>query len=158
VINFPFRLKPFASPMTEINPTPDVAEALAIFKPIIDSIHALRDEVMTVRGFPVFIDHTGQLSRIDQALHGWVDCWKRLAPDMDQTPLERLYKRLEFGTPITEDDIEQAVTVINRQIGRFMAMPVSHIKHHTLAEQISIELEQLGLIRETRTSGAITEK
>lgn len=141
------RLKPFCSnPMIETNPTPDIVEAIAIFKPIIDSIEALRGDVMSVRGFPVFVDYTGQLSRIDQALHGWVDCWKRLAPDMDQGPLERLYKRLEFGTPITEDDIDQAVKAINRQIGRFMAMPVSHIKHHTLAEQISIELEQLGLI------------
>ena len=152
--NFPYKLKALGTPIVDINPTPDIIETLAIFKPIIDSINALRDEVMTVRGFPVFIDHTGQLSRIDQALHGWVDCWKRLAPDMDQKALERLYKRLEFGTPITEDDIDQAVTAINRQIGRFMAMPVSHIKHHTLAEQISIELEQLGLIREVRTSGA----
>lgn len=152
--NFPFRLKPFASPMTETNPTPHITEALAIFKPIIDSIHALRDEVMTIRGFPVFVDHRHELSRIDQALHGWVDCWKRLAPDMDQAPMERLYKKLEYGTPVTENDISQAIALINRQISRFMVMQVSHIKHHTIAEQISIELEQLGFIRQVQTSGS----
>lgn len=134
--------------------TPSFIETLAIFKPIIASIEALRGEVMTIRGFPVFVDHLGDLSRIDRALHGWVDCWKRLAPDMDQAPIERLYKKLEYGTPVTENDISQAIALINRQISRFMVMNVSHIKHHTVAEQISIELEQLGFIRPAQTSAA----
>lgn len=152
--NFPYKLKALGTPIVDINPTPDIIETLAIFKPIIESVEALRGEVMTIRGFPVFVDHRHELSRIDQALHGWVDCWKRLAPDMDQAPMERLYKKLEYGTPVTENDISQAIALINRQISRFMVMQVSHIKHHTIAEQISIELEQLGFIRQVQTSGS----
>lgn len=152
--HFPYKLKALGTPIVDINPTPDIIETLAIFKPIIESIEALRGEVMTIRGFPVFVDHRHELSRIDQALHGWVDCWKRLAPDMDQAPMERLYKKLEYGTPVTENDISQAIALINRQISRFMVMQVSHIKHHTIAEQISIELEQLGFIRPVQTSAA----
>lgn len=141
-----FTPKPIARPFFfDKKNTPSLDETLAIFKPIIAGIYSLRDEVPTINGYPAFLDYQGEWSRIDQALRGWIDCWKRLDPNLDTTPLQKLAKKLEYGTPIFEDELQACVACLNRQIGRFLVLPVSHILHHTMTEQIAIQLEQMGI-------------
>lgn len=143
---FPYAVHPTAAPYWfDKARSPSLMETLAIFKPIIEGINSLRDEVITVHGYPAFIDHKGQLSRIDHALTGWIDCWKRMDPTMDTTPLSKLAKKLEYGTPIFEEEIEACTTCVNKQIGRFMTLPTEAILHHAMTEQIAIQLEQLGI-------------
>ena len=143
---FPYQLRPAATPFWfDKASTPSLAETLHIFKPIIEGIHSLRGEVYTVSGYPAFIDHTGQLSRIDHALRGWIDCWKRMDPSMDTSPLSRLAKKLEYGMPLFEEDIEECAANLNKQISRFMVLPTEAILHHAMTEQISIQLEQMGI-------------
>ena len=143
---FPYKLRDAATPFWfDKTKSPSLAETLAVFKPIIAGINSLRDEVLTVHGYPAFIDHTGQLSRIDHALRGWIDCWKRMDPSMDTSPLSRLAKKLEYGMPIFEEDIEECASNLNKQISRFMVLPTEAILHHAMTEQISIQLEQMGI-------------
>ena len=143
---FPYKLRDAATPFWfDKASTPSLVETLAIFKPIIAGIHSLRGDVPTINGYPAFIDHLGQWSRIDQALSGWIDCWKRMDPSFDCTPLAKLAKKLEYGTPVFEDEIESCVALINKQISRFMTLPTERIIHHAMTEQISIQLEQIGI-------------
>lgn len=143
---FPYQLRPAATPFWfDKASTPSLAETLHIFKPIIEGIHSLRGEVDTVAGYPAFIDHTGQLSRIDLALVGWVDCWKRMDPAFNTAPLSKMAKKLEYGTPVFESDIEDCAACINKQISRFMVLPTERVLHHAMAEQISIQMEQMGI-------------
>lgn len=143
---FVSQVKPIAQPYWhDPASTPTLAETLAIFRPIIAGIHSLRDEVPTIHGYPAFVDYKGEWSRIDQALRGWIDCWKRLDPKLDTTPLQRLARKLEYGTPIFEDELAACAACINKQISRFLTLPVASILHHAMTEQISIQLEQMGL-------------
>ena len=52
------------------------------------------DEAIAYRGYFVFEDWNGELSRTDQALHGWVDCWSRFNTGLDLGPHDRLHKKL----------------------------------------------------------------
>lgn len=146
---FPYAVKPTAAPFWHDKAgTPSFKEALAIFKPVIESIYSLRDDVITINGYPAFIDHQGKLSRIDHALVGWVDCWKRIDPSIDTAPLSKLAKKLEYGSPVFEEDITACAKCLNKQISWFMVLPTEAILHHAMTEQISIQLEQMG-IKET---------
>ena len=143
---FPYKLRDAATPFWfDKAKTPNVVETLAIFKPIIEGINSLRDEVMTINGYPAFVDHKGELSRIDLALAGWIDCWKRIDPSMDTAPLAKLAKKLEYGSPIFEEEIEACAACINKQISRFLTLPTERIIHHAMTEQIAIQLEQMGI-------------
>ena len=90
-------------------------------------------------------DRTGQLSRIDLALAGWIDCWKRIDPKFDTSPLAKMAKKLEYGTPIFESDIDDCAACLNKQIGRFMVLPSETILHHAMTEQISIQFQHMGI-------------
>lgn len=145
-----FTPKPIAAPfMFDKTSNPTFLETMAIFKPIIDGINSLRGEVITWRGFPAFFDHQGEISRIDQALRGWIDCWKRLDDSLDASSMARLCTKLEYGMPIAEDDIDSVILTINRQIARFQVLPVDKIMHHALTEQIAIQMDALGIGRTT---------
>lgn len=142
----PSALRPAAMPFWfDKSSNPSLAETLAIFKPIIEGINSLRDEVIAIHGYPAFVDHRGQLSRIDYALSGWIDCWKRMDATLDTSALIKLAKKLEYGTPIFEEEIEACAACLNKQIGRFMTLPTEAILHHAMTEQISIQLEQMGI-------------
>lgn len=144
--HFPSAVKQIAAPFFhDAKSTPSLIDTMGVFGPIIAGINALRGEVETVNGYPAFIDHSGQWSRIDLALSGWIDCWKRMDPAIEQGPLERLAKKLSYGAPLFESDIDSAAKCINGQISRFMTLPVESILHHAMIEQISIQLEQMGI-------------
>lgn len=143
---FPFKLRDAATPYWfDKASTPSLIETLAVFNPIIAGINSLRNEVPTVNGYPAFIDHTGKWSRIDHALVGWIDCWKRMDPSFDCAPLAKLAKKLEYGTPIFEEEIEACAACINKQISRFLTLPTERIIHHAMTEQIAIQLQQMGI-------------
>ena len=143
-----------ASPRRRYNPhklrsmvtnRPRLDEQHRVFLPVVKSLEALRGEVETMRGYPVFLDWTGEYSRIDQALRGWVDCWERFGTGIDLEPLRKLAKKLEAGIPITEDELDSADRVVAQQQAVFIRMPVEFIKHHTTTELVAIEADRLGL-------------
>ena len=103
------------------------------------------DEAIAYRGYVVFEDWKGELSRTDQALAGWVDCWERFNSGLDLTPQSRLSKKLANGIALTIAEIDEALALLNRQEKALAKMPRDFVRDQTNTELINIELELLGL-------------
>lgn len=127
-------------------PYPTFMEAMTFFEPMRRAIVSLAREVPTFRGYPIFVDWKGTWSRIDYALQGWADCWNRYAPDIDQTHLRTLAGKLAHGTPVTEDDLIDALLTLDRQQSRFMALHTDFIHRHTVTAEIAVRMADLGIL------------
>lgn len=99
----------------------------------------------TYRGYVVFEDWRGQLSRTDEALLGWIECWKRFDTGLDLSPHDRLCKKLSADTPLTIAEIDAALALLRKQEKLLATLPRDFINDKTNTELIAIELEQLGL-------------
>lgn len=132
-------------PRTAESRKPSIVDSLMVFGPIINSLESLRGEVDSIKGYPVFTDWQGQYSRIDEALHGWIDCWNRIRPEIDTSALDNLRRKLKAGTPITEDELDRAISVMRSQQDVFRSLRRDHIKRHVDTEFIAIELEKAGV-------------
>lgn len=102
-------------------------------------------EATTYRGYVVFEDWRGQLSRTDEALLGWIECWKRLDTGLDLGPHDRLRKKLSADTPLTIAEIDAALALLRKQEKLLATLPRDFINDKTNTELIAIELEQLGI-------------
>lgn len=99
----------------------------------------------TYLGYVVFEDWRGQLSRTDEALLGWVECWKRFDTGLDLTPHDRLRKKLSADVPLTIAEIDEALSLLRKQEKALATLPRDFIQDKTNTELIAIELEQLGI-------------
>ena len=99
----------------------------------------------TYRGYVVFKDWQGKLSRTDEALLGWVECWKRFDTGLDLTPHDRLRRKLSAGTPLTIAEIDDALSLLRKQENILATLPRDFIQDKTNTELIAIEMEQLGI-------------
>ena len=132
-----------------ITNTPRIDEVVRIFHPIRETFAQLRrGEIEAIKGYPVFSDWQGEWSRIDQALLGWVSCWQRLAPALDQSALRKLHLSLEHGIPLTIAQIDAAERVLDQQQAIFLRTPVEKIMSITKTELLAIEFEAAGLLKE----------
>lgn len=100
------------------------------------------------RGYVVFTDWKGELSRTDQALAGWVDCWARFNTGLDLGPHDRLHKKLSAGIALTIAEIDEALALLNQQQTVLARMPRDFIKDQTNTELIAIGMDELGISRE----------
>ena len=99
----------------------------------------------TYRGYVVFEDWQGELSRTDMALAGWCDCWERFNTGLDLTPHDRLRKKLEAGVPLTIAEIDEALALLNKQQKALSSLPRDFIQSQTNTELIAIAMEELGI-------------
>ena len=106
------------------------------------------DEAIAYRGYVVFEDWKGELSRTDQALHGWVDCWSRFNTGLDLGPHDRLHKKLSAGIALTIAEIDEALALLNQQQTVLARMPRDFIQDQTNTELIAISMDELGISRE----------
>lgn len=97
------------------------------------------------RGYFVFEDWNGELSRTDQALHGWVDCWSRFNTGLDLGPHDRLRKKLEAGVLLTYEEIDAALSLLRKQEDMLCRIPKDYVKAQTDTECIVIRMEELGI-------------
>ena len=106
------------------------------------------DEAIAYRGYVVFEDWKGELSRTDQALAGWVDCWDRFNSGLDLTPQSRLSKKLANGIALTIAEIDDALALLNQQEKALAKMPRDFVQDQTNTELIAISMDELGISRE----------
>lgn len=103
-------------------------------------------EVEAIRGFPVTrLDATDEYARVDWAINGFAAVIERLAPDLDTRPLYTVSNRLANGTPLTIADVDRCLALLTAAEDILIKTPRARIRDAVLAEQICIELEQLGL-------------
>lgn len=102
--------------------------------------------VDSVQGYAVTRLHTGDdYARVDYAIAGFRALIERLWPGTDLAPLVRIEKRLASGNMIERADLVATFTLLNDIERRLMKKTVREVKDAVLAEQIIIEMEQLGI-------------
>ena len=104
-------------------------------------------QVDAVQGYAVTRLHSrDDYARIDYAIAGFRALMTRLWPGLlDCAPLARIEKRLAAGLMIERKDLTAAFSLLNDVERRLMKKTVREVKDAVIAEQIVIELEQLGL-------------
>ena len=104
----------------------------------------------TVKEVPVISDWEGGLMEAVPALEGWVCIWDRIIKGeglvIDLSPLRTIQQALANDGPISIDMIEDAIKLTNRCYQVYLAIPKDRIVSYSTTEQISIELEEAGLI------------
>lgn len=122
-------------------------EAALIVRPIRKSFTNLRAGMaFDLDGALAFQDWKGEVTRFDQALLGWSDCWRRFGcADIDLGPIDELRRLIEQGEPLTFQDLDAALAVLRQQERKLTKLPRDFIKAKTNDELIQIELDQLGL-------------
>lgn len=82
-------------------------------------------------------------------MDGWADCWERIpcnqGIDIDLEPLRKLARKLDYGIPLTEDDVSSGRAVIDATRSAFVSLPVEVTRAHAVTEQIQIEVDRLNL-------------
>jgi hypothetical protein len=94
-------------------------------------------------------DWEGGWCEIAPALHGWCDCWERIAARMgaalDLGHLRRLANRLASGMLLNLSDVEKASAITNRCRALYLACPPAVRASAVLDERIAIALDEAGL-------------
>lgn len=106
-------------------------------------------EVDVESGVPVMRDWDGGWCEIAPALHGWCDCWERIAARMgtalDLGHLRRLANRLASGMLLNLSDVDRARSITNRCRALYLACPPALREAAVLDERIAIALDEAGL-------------
>ena len=80
---------------------------------------------------------------IAPAIRGWIDCWKRLAPDLRLYHMAVLADRLEADKPITPRLVEQARAEFDATVARIPEIEDGRISSAIVTTQIAWEVEKL---------------
>ena len=123
-------------------------QAQAWLRPIRKALREISEtgEVQTVQGYAVTRLHTGDdYARVDYCLAGFRALMQRLWPEMDCSALSKIEKRLAAGVMLEQGDLVACFALLNETERRMMKRTVAEVKSAVMAEQIVIELEQLGI-------------
>lgn len=83
------------------------------------------------------------LCEIAPAIEGWIDCWKRLAPDISTYHLSVLASRLTADKPITPRLVEQARAEFDATVARIPDIPPETIGSAITTTRIAWEFEKM---------------
>lgn len=102
----------------------------------------LSGEIESVRGYPVtWIFGDPNPGRIDQCIEGWTGCLSRIFPDGDFSSITKIGKKLAAGIMLEENEIQQALSMLNQYEGKMIRVSWKRIKDAVLTEMIAIEME-----------------
>lgn len=79
------------------------------------------------------------------AIDGWIDCWRRLAPDLSSYHMGVLAARLREDKPITPRLVEQARVEFDAQVARIPQIDDGKISAAITTTQIAWEFERMGV-------------
>ena len=98
---------------------------------------------MSVMNMPAMGDEREAWCAVGPAIRGWIDCWKRIAPDIGTRKLQYLADRLDADKPITPRLVEQARDEFEQTIKRIHSLPEGAITDAILRTRIAWEFEKL---------------
>ena len=98
---------------------------------------------MSVMNMPAMGDERAAWCAVGPAIHGWIDCWKRIAPDIGTRKLQYLADRLDADKPITPRLVEQARDEFEQTIKRIPTLPEGAITDAILRPRIAWEFERV---------------
>lgn len=77
------------------------------------------------------------------AIDGWIDCWRRIAPDISTYHMSVLASRLAADKPITPRLVEQARAEFDQTVARIVDTPPDVIASAITTTRIAWEFEKL---------------
>lgn len=80
---------------------------------------------------------------IAPAIRGWIDCWKRLAPDISTYHMGVLADRLDADKPLTPRLVAQAREEFDATVARIADIPPGQITSAIRTTEIAWEIEKL---------------
>ena len=98
---------------------------------------------MSVMNMPAMGDEREAWCAVGPAIRGWIDCWKRIAPDIGTRKLQYLADRLDADKPITPRLVEQARDEFEQTIKRIPSLPEGAITDAILRTRIAWEFERV---------------
>lgn len=98
---------------------------------------------MSVMNMPAMGDEREAWCAVGPAIRGWIDCWKRIAPDIGTRKLQYLADRLDADKPITPRLVEQARDEFEQTIKRIHTLPEGAITDAILRTRIAWEFERV---------------
>lgn len=123
------------------------AQSKAWLRPIRAAFsQVLTGEVDAINGYAVTRLHDGDdYARLEYCIAGFRALIDRLLPDYDTAPLRKIEARLANGVPLERSSVEACLTLLKQVESALLRFTAPQVKDAVLAEQIVIELEQLGL-------------
>ena len=98
---------------------------------------------VSVMQMPEVGDERAAWCAVGPAIRGWIDCWKRIAPDIGTRKLQYLADRLDADKPITPRLVEQARDEFEQTIKRIPSLPEGAITDAILRTRIAWEFERM---------------
>ena len=98
---------------------------------------------MSVMHMPETGDEHAAWCAVGPAIRGWIDCWQRIAPDIDTTKMRYLADRLDADKPITPRLVEQARAEFDRTVARIPEIEDGRISSAIVTTQIAWEVEKM---------------
>lgn len=98
---------------------------------------------MSVMHMPETGDEHEAWCAVGPAIRGWIDCWQRIAPDIDTTKMRYLADRLDADKPITLRLVEQARGEFEATISRIPDLPEGAIGDAIVRTKIAWEFERM---------------
>ena len=122
-------------------------QARAWLAPMRAALRAMRaGEVDAVRGYPVTrMNQRDDYVRIDFCIAGFRGLIERLEIAVDLTALATIEKRLAAGVLFTVASIDHALASLRQVEDALITFSPAAVKTVVLTEQVSIELESLGI-------------
>jgi len=77
------------------------------------------------------------------ALNGWIDCWKRLAPEISTYHMQILSRSLDAGKTLTPRLVEKARDEFEETVSRLPDMPTETLTSAITTTQIAWEFERI---------------
>ena len=98
---------------------------------------------VSVMHMPETGDEHAAWCAVGPAIRGWIDCWQRIAPDIDTTKMRYLADRLDADKPITPRLVEQARGEFEATINRIPDLPEGAIGDAIVRTKIAWEFERM---------------
>lgn len=108
----------------------------------------LDNAVSAIKGQPV-IHAWGHWMDASDTLISFAGCFRRIAPTAQHIDvIDTVAKRLKHGTPITKSEADGLVMALRKCEAIYRCTPLSVLREAIMTEQIAIELDALGLMKE----------
>ena len=96
------------------------------------------------------IDHRyarqGRWVSVTATLDSWIDCWKRLAPDISTYNMGVLSKKLAEWATVTPRLVEMARAEFDATIDRLVDIPLDQVSSAITTTQIALELQKMSKV------------
>lgn len=104
-------------------------------------------EIDANRGYPVtrINQHDHDYARVDYCINGFTAMMARLMPDFNVASMTSVSKKLAAGIMLTHAEIEACLTTLKHCEDRLIKFKRADLIDASMAEQINIELERIGL-------------